>query len=562
MMMKGKYYTLLLFLAIQVSVFPVAGQNANAIPPVEKVGLLTDRSLFIAGEQVQFSAAILSSFQNEESKVLYVELITPNGKSIEGDKFLIVNHAAQGCLAIPEDAVTGYYYLRAYTKYMRNAGPDAYAYVALKIVNPLSNEVLQGEEGHASSQSNAMQGVGQVFTISLNKSEFAQGENVNATVSMNEAGRLSFEPLFSVSVVPEASSFVMPLELPVVKNLSVDSVDFQPETRGISVTGQLMDGTTGQPVTNGRVNLSIIGQGRDFEAMQTDSAGRYFFALPAYTGQRDIFLCAETDTLKKPVLRVDNDFCTLPVHLSSPEFKLSEEERVVAFRMYSNARVSKYFHPDTIRCIHPEETTVNPFYGRPSDVLVFDNFVQLPTLEEYFNELPSAVKVRKQNGHKYFKVNGERAEMNYLTPLVMVDWVAVNNPEKILAASPNNIDRIEVVTVPYIKGNITYGGIVSIISRKGNFAGIDLPNSGIFFNYKFYADTCHCAIKQIVSVDEPDSRNTVYWNPALQWDDHHRTEISFSVPATPGRYNIVVQAMQTNGDVYYQSAKFKVKAEE
>jgi hypothetical protein len=546
---------------IQVFVVPLIGQQANAVLPVEKVGLLTDRTLYIAGEQVQFSATISSSLQSDRSKVLYVELITPNGKRIEGDKFLIVKDATQGCLAIPEDAVTGYYYLRAYTKYMRNAGPGAYTYVAIKMVNPLSNEVLPGGEDHAFSQTRSMQDAGQVFTISLEKNEFAKDENVNATISMNHTGYPYFDSLFSVSVVPEVSSFLFPIQ-PTAVDLSVDSVDFRPETRGISITGQLMDGATGQPVANGRVNLSIIGQGRDFEAMQTDSAGRYFFALPAYTGQRDIFLCAETDTLKKPILRVDNDFCTLPVHLPSPEFQLTKEERAVAFRLYRNARVSKHFYPDTIRCVYPEETTVNPFYGRPSDVLVFDNFVQLPTLEEYFNELPSAVKVRKQNGHKYFKVIGERAEMNFFTPLVMIDWVAVNNPEKILAASPNNIDRIEVVTVPYIKGNITYGGIVSIISRKGNFAGIDLPNSGIFFNYKFYADTCHCAIRQIVDKDQPDSRNTVYWDPALRWDNHQRAEFSFISPSTPGRYNIVVQGIQTNGEIYRQSAGFVVKERE
>src|SRR5678810_1214770 len=121
MMMKGKYNVLLLYLLFHVIVVPVIGQQANPIQPVEKVGLLTDRTLYIAGEQVQFSATISTSFQSDWNKVLYVELITPNGKRIEGDKFLIVKNATQGCLAIPEDAVTGYYYLRAYTKYMRNA---------------------------------------------------------------------------------------------------------------------------------------------------------------------------------------------------------------------------------------------------------------------------------------------------------------------------------------------------------------------------------------------------------------------------------------------------------
>ena len=34
------------------------------------------------------------------------------------------------------------------------------------------------------------------------------------------------------------------------------------------------------------------------------------------------------------------------------------------------------------------------------------NYVQLPTLEEYFNELPTLAKVRKRQGEKYFKILG------------------------------------------------------------------------------------------------------------------------------------------------------------
>jgi hypothetical protein len=119
-----------------------------------------------------------------------------------------------------------------------------------------------------------------------------------------------------------------------------------------------------------------------------------------------------------------------------------------------------------------------------------------------------------------------------------------------------------VITVPYIKGNITYGGIVSIVSRRGDFAGIDLPASGIFFNYKFFEDTCHCDIKPENSADLPDSRNTVYWNSNVKWDVNHSTEISFTSPSTPGKYYIVMQGINPNGEGYQQFESFNVKVRE
>lgn len=552
-----------IFLLWLTTILPLWSQEPRSFPEAEEVGLITDRNLYIIGEDIQFAAFIASELTVEESKVLYVELIAPNGKRADGNKFQITNASAHGCLQIPEEMVTGHYYLRAYTKYMRNAGPGVYAYVSLKIINPFNNEILSITDNTESTQPWDVPKVAkeEIFLIAPEKKEYVVGESVNVTIVKNDLTHHFFGSMNSVSVVPEFTGFEL-FRNKESHDHSVKNVIYQPEHRGISITGQLINGVTGASVANGRVNLSIIGQGRDFEAMQTDSAGRYFFSLPDYTGQRDIFLCAETDTLTRPVLRVDNDFCSLPVSLPSPEFHLNAQERSAAFQLFHNARVTKYFHPDTMLCYRPHETSQNPFYGQPSDVLVFDEFVQLPTLEEYFNELPSSVKVRKQSGHKYFKVIGERAEMNYFNPLVMVDWVAVNNPEKILAASPNNIDRIEVITVPYIKGNITYGGIVSIISRKGNFAGIDLPNSGIFFNYKFYADTCHCDIKQAIAPDQPDARNTLYWNPGVVWDANQRAEISFTAPSVPGKYNIVVKGIELNGGPYQQAAELIIKAAE
>jgi len=570
------------------AVFHVFGQ-ANNNPPSEKVGLVTDRTLYIAGEQVQFSALVSSELQTGESKVLYAEIITPDGKRKVGNKFSINKSFSNGCLLIPEEILTGVYYIRAYTKYMRNAGPESYAYVAIKIVNPLSNEILTNSDVTTSNNEFIEESDGKedAFNVSMAKNEYGAGENVSVTLSINNSsGSFMVPQILNVAVVPEASSKVFLRKQqsrdpdvgfrrnltqstedtlvgfrrnPTTGDHPVQTMDFYPESRGVSITGQLKDGTNGNPVAGGRVNLSIIGQGRDFEAMQTDSTGHYYFSLPDYTGYRDIFLCAEKDSLTKPILLVDNDFCSIPVHLPSPEFKLSLEERTAALNMAHNIRLTKYFNSDTLPCGNQHESTTNAFYGKPSTVLVFDQYVQLPTLEEYFNELPSAVRVRKQNGHKYFKVIGDRAEMNFFNPLVMVDWVAVNNPEKILAASPANIARIEVITVPYVKGNITYGGIVSIISKKGDFAGIDLPASGIFFNYLFLADSCHCRVREVESPELPDSRNTLYWNPDLELDANNSSAFSFKTSATAGKYNIILKGIESNGELYEQKVDFEVK---
>lgn len=171
---------------------------------------------------------------------------------------------------------------------------------------------------------------------------------------------------------------------------------------------------------------------------------------------------------------------------------------------------------------------------------------------------PTLVKVRKKQGKKYFKVTGTQPEMSFYDPLILVDLVAVDDPAKMLTVSPRNISRIEVINEPYIKGNITYGGIVSIISRQRDFAGIDLPESGVFIHFSFLADKSKPNENIPVSQNMPDTRNTLYWKPNQVFNKEKHTRFSFSTPDTPGRYQIIILGVSRNGYLFKQKTGFKV----
>ncbi len=66
----------------------------------------------------------------------------------------------------------------------------------------------------------------------------------------------------------------------------------------------------------------------------------------------------------------------------------------------------------------------------------------------------------------------------------MIDGVAIFDVEAVLAVSPRLIDRVEIVNAPYIRGNVTFGGIISLISRNNDLGYIDLPSSGLLVNYR------------------------------------------------------------------------------
>lgn len=133
-----------LVLALSAHLSELSGQQIPAIQQGERVIIICDRNLYIAGERLFFSAFLQTadgSAKTDPGRVLYCEIISPDGNKITGDKYLIENSRASGSIAIPVDIITGIYYLRAYTRFMRNAGPSAYYYTRIKVVNATGSEV-------------------------------------------------------------------------------------------------------------------------------------------------------------------------------------------------------------------------------------------------------------------------------------------------------------------------------------------------------------------------------------------------------------------------------------
>lgn len=560
-MRKLVFFILCCQLLCAISVF---GQGMKQSSAIEKVSVFTDRSVYCVGESIQFSAELLrmpGDSSSLESTVLYCELITPEGYRATGNKSLIKDYKSAGCLIIPKDIVTGYYYFRAYTKFMRNKGPEAYSYHLLKIINPLKNDVLitSGQNnlpGYAIVKENGIDNVNAI-DISTDKSIYKTRDTVHLKVSGNEQVINELKNL-SLAVIPgEAGSSALtvapPPDVPFVKE------QFYSENRGITITGKLLDAQGNAPIAGALVNLSIIGEGRDFMATRTDSAGGFFFSLPYYIGKRDLFICAAKLPGKEPKILVDNEFCTQPVHLPSPSFELSEAEKATAYQMAANMLVQSAFTPDTTSVTEEAEVIEKPFYGTPSEILYLDQYVQLPTLEEYFNELPLMVKVKKRKGEKYFKVFGAQNALDVFDPLVLIDHVAVDDPEKILKVLPQHVARIEIVNEPYVKGSQTYGGIISIISKRGDFAGIDLPSSGIFINYRFLDDNSMCGAFKPAVNQYPDTRNTLFWQPDITPEQLKNTGFVFTTGDSHGEYKAVLRSISPSGKVIITETKFIVE---
>lgn len=95
----------------------------NARFPQEKVYLHFDNTGYYKGETIWFSAFCIRADKGvptDLSRVLYVELLTPEGDRVERVKVRLVDGRAEGHFHLDNLLNSGFYEVRAYTRYMLN----------------------------------------------------------------------------------------------------------------------------------------------------------------------------------------------------------------------------------------------------------------------------------------------------------------------------------------------------------------------------------------------------------------------------------------------------------
>lgn len=113
--------------------------------PNEKIHLHTDRSVYAVGDTIWFRAYLVNALDNKQesaSRYVYSELIDPFGKNvcrvkIKQDK----NSFFYGYLPIDDEMPSGQYIIRAYTRYMENAGEEFFFHKPIHIVSPLDKSL-------------------------------------------------------------------------------------------------------------------------------------------------------------------------------------------------------------------------------------------------------------------------------------------------------------------------------------------------------------------------------------------------------------------------------------
>ncbi len=130
--------------------FLAAGANSQNPSPKgvnnyrETVWLSSDRHLYLSGEDIRFDAKVLeqdSYLRSQLSHNLRIELLDSKGLPVSLQNLILKDAGVTGSFILPTEAQTGWYYIRAYTNWMRNNPSSEFGLLAVKVVNPQSMDL-------------------------------------------------------------------------------------------------------------------------------------------------------------------------------------------------------------------------------------------------------------------------------------------------------------------------------------------------------------------------------------------------------------------------------------
>jgi len=550
-LLKTLFFSLLFFLLINIPLYSQTKEENNSI---EIVKTICDRSFYIIDETIQFKAILLTigDKNTEKSKILYLDLISPKHKLVIRKKLYSSDGKFSGCLKIPKTLLSGMYYLRAYTKYMRNFSQSNFSYNLIKIANPYNDEIKENNntKNRGADSSNIFYTSNNELKIQLNKQKYSPKDSISIDI-LSSFKNPNIH--YSLSIIPKCS--YDSLKIPNL-NLNKKNNTFSKEDQGFIISGQLLYNNKKKALTE--VYLSNP-QEKNIIPTISNQNGFFEFYIGKKSGKETFYLSSnqyKNDSLI--TYHLDNDFANIPSNLPFPKFQLNKEEQELALKMAQNIEIQELYSPKKSKNLTVKKQSI-PFYGRKFKTIFFDDYILLGSTKNYFTEIDLPIKLITINDKKEFRVKGIQADLAIFPPLLMLDGVQISEATKILSISPKSLDKIELIDSAYIKGNGIFGGIIHFFSRNNDFGGIELPSSIIKFDYQFLpGETTDNEIKSFNS-KIPDTRNTLYWNPSVKIDNNKPSHISIRAAQTKGKYLVVLKGIDQNGKEISNTAQFEIQ---
>jgi len=557
---------------------PIDDENLGFVKNLsEQVNIYTDRDLYLSGEEVWFTTYVVINNTFKEfdlSKIVYLELFDVSKKKIFNGKFEIIEGIAAGSFQIPDETLTGNYFLRAYTQYQRNFPPELIATILITIINP-EFSLPEQEQTDDTLKSN-MENLRSPFQdfdkkieiiVQTDKSVYKKREPLELKFQIPDTHKNEIAGL-CVSAVRQGT---LRHSDEFVTSRSGQDTDTEkdlknffwiPETRGVSISGTVSEKKSLKPLAGVSIYLSVLGDNPQLHIAQTKENGAFIFPLGYLARTHEIFIGVEADNNEEILLFVNNDFSNDFSHLQKIPVSIDTNYKILIEEMLVNYQSQKIFTTYKAESTDVYQTGTEIF-GNPEVSVRLADYIALPNLETIFSELVYTAMIRKTDGEKLLYVVDPKTEWVFTNQLLLLDYVPVFDLEAVLSIPPAKIEKIDVINSTYYLGDNTLRNVVMINSKAGDFAGYVFPEGSIFVEYqtitpgkKFEAPAYISQLEKNNRI--PDFRTLLYWNPELLISAGDST-LSFYTSDNTGDYDIIVRGVTKNGKICFGKGSISIQ---
>lgn len=447
--------------------------------PGEKLYMQFDKPYYAAGDTIWFKGYLFNStlYYSPLSSRLYVELLNDSNRVVKRMAVPVAFGITWGNIDL-SDVKEGSYSIRAYTGWMRNFGPESFFYHSFYVASPQTQSWLissnsdlaqTGTENTIKTTLRITGADGRPVSLEDVQLKAMDGKKTlyRGTAKTNEEGVLNTSfplsdktRLKNLSLVAEDKlkhSYVVPVELNRPQDIDVQ---FMPESgymiagipshvgfkaigedgKGVDISGQIVDGTTGQQIATfqsfykGMGSVELLPEaGQTYAAKVTLPGGRSKeIPLPAVKKSGSMLHIRNTesrDSIDVSVVLTDD-----LVNQNKPLFLVGMAREIVCFaatlpagRSTLSAHVAKNLFPTGIAHFTLLDADKQPLNERLTFINHHDNLkIDIATLQKNYSprdSVPLKISIRDNAG----------------SPVVGSFSVAVTDDGQVKASTSENI---------------------------------------------------------------------------------------------------------------------------
>lgn len=532
----------------------------------ERVFLHYNTSLLLTGEYLHYKVYVLRDRNNKLSKlskIAYVELVDSEKKVVFKHKVRLENSTGNGDFFIPSSIKSGNYKLISYTQGMRNEKGNYFFQGDLTILNPfqpISPLAIQKEITSntiaVANKKNTIQQENDLETIVIDTSFTTRSK---VTINLETLNKKYTFGNYSISV-RKIDALQKPVLLnsktytnlfPKKENKNNSLPQFRPEFTGELLTGKVYEKTSGKPVMNKRVLLSIANESPVLKFSKTNALGEFIFKLKvAYDVSKATLQILGKDTENYTIV-VDKHIPLNYETLSFKDFQVAPNIKEILLENSIQNQIENAYLSVKKDTISVRKAFKTYSFDYVSKTFLLDDYTRFSTVKETITEIVKNVSISRKKKNYVFRVaNLNPYDKEKFLPLIIVDGVLTQSLNELALFDARKVKSISVVRNKFYFENFNYQGIIYLETFNNDF-NVDVDKNKVHYfdlftpvkNKKYFSPN----YTDKKSYDRiPDYRKQLLWQPNFTLESKENA-LTFFTSDVKGVYEISIEGFQKDG---------------